>query len=56
MTVIKLNLTPAFAVPNDTALLAVVLRQQYVQAELSTQGALLSLSSSNALALTVGAY
>ncbi|MCA8950675.1 MAG: hypothetical protein KDE27_14330 [Planctomycetes bacterium] len=46
----------AFAVPNDTALLAVVLRQQYVQAELSTQGALLSLSSSNALALTVGAY
>lgn len=47
--------TLGFTVPNDPALVAVVLRQQVVQAEFGLGGAIALLSSSNGMQLTVGA-
>ncbi|MCC7061832.1 MAG: hypothetical protein IT456_03450 [Planctomycetes bacterium] len=47
--------TLGFTVPNDPALVAVVLRQQVVQAEFGLGGAIALLSSSNGVQLTVGA-
>ncbi|MCA8966982.1 MAG: hypothetical protein KDC48_19025, partial [Planctomycetes bacterium] len=42
-------------IPRDPAFVGIVLRQQFLQAELDVFGGLLLLSSSNALELTVGA-
>ena len=41
--------------PNAAALVGATLREQIAQAELATAGALVLLSSSNGLALTIGA-
>ncbi|MCR9243937.1 MAG: WD40 repeat domain-containing protein [bacterium] len=43
-------------IPSDPAFAGVVLRHQFVQGELDSQGALVSLSSSNALSLTIGVF
>lgn len=44
------------AIPRDPAFVGVQLRQQFLQAELDAMGGLVALSSSNALALTIGAH
>ncbi len=46
----------AIVIPNDPAFAGVSLVHQFVQGELDAQGSLLSLSSSNALALTIGVF
>ncbi|MCA8951625.1 MAG: hypothetical protein KDE27_19110, partial [Planctomycetes bacterium] len=48
--------TLQFAIPKDLSLVGVRLHHQFLQGEFGAQGALLSLSASNALALTVGAF
>ncbi len=45
-----------FAIPNDPAFAGVQLTHQFVQGELDAQGNLVSLSSSNGLTLTIGAF
>ena len=44
------------AIPNDPVFAGVQLFHKFVQAELSAQGILLALRSSNGLALTVGVF
>jgi hypothetical protein len=49
-------LTTSFAIPNSPALANLVLRQQVVALELDAVGAITSLTSTNALALTIGTF
>ena len=45
-----------FSIPNDPIYAGVLLHHQMLQLEIDTAPSLLSLSSSNALALTIGSF
>ncbi len=48
--------TQQFSIPNDPVFAGVTFAHQFLQGELAPQGALLSVSSTNALNLTIGAF